>query len=69
MSSYKRITSQHIAKFNSKDDETAIYEGDDYTITFNCNYKYSVSIDGLSDATEAGDVFSRTSAGSENFGK
>lgn len=69
MSSYKRITSQHIAKFNSKDDETATYEGDDYTITFNCNYKYSVSIDGLSDATEAGDVFSRTSAGSENFGK
>lgn len=69
MSSYKRITSQHIAEFTSKDDETAKYKGDDYSITFNCNYKYSVSIEGLSEATEAGDVFSRTSAGSENFGK
>ncbi|MGX8680588.1 MAG: hypothetical protein ACSW8B_04300 [bacterium] len=65
----KLIFKTHVARFDSRDAKKAVFKGEKYTLSFECNYKYSFVLSGYKAATRCSSTYSLSEAGSEYFGE
>lgn len=55
--SNKILLSENTAFFEDKNDTTAVYQGEDYTITFDCSKFRQIKVSGFDEALKLGDTF------------
>lgn len=58
--SNKILLSENTAFFEDKNDTTAVYQGEGYTITFDCSVFRQIKVSGFDEALKLGDTFTHT---------